>query len=826
MRESLRHRTNLTNAINNQSANFFKDDDDDDDVTRRAGRASFAKDLNYKGSSWVFIILVYFFAACFIYVRNYTFPEPISAKLGSADVFSEERARDYLNGFVDLGSRIVGSRENEVLAVQFLMREIEKIKRRNERIVWNKKKIEAEIQTASGSFDLDFLGGFTNVYQNIQNVIVRLSSSSDGGGNKTSELNPALLVNCHYDTFINTPGTSDDAVSCAIMLEVLRALVERQDTSLIHDVIFLFNGAEETILQGSHAFVTSHRWFHDVRAFINLEGAGAGGKELLFQSSSQHPWLLNMYVENVPHPFASILAQEIFQSGLIQSETDFRIFRDFGKLPGLDIAYIKNGYVYHTRHDTPRMIPAGCIQRGGENLFSLVRSIASSAYLTNPDSFPYKQLVFFDLIGYSVVCFRASFLFAYNNLLCLLVHLKVLSSLARKGYLFHLTTSVLSTILSWVAGILASLSVAALIDFLGFPMTWFSNRWLLIGLYAAPSLAGVISVMSYLQSYWTKHTRLTASNMESLLDDGQLVIISTSLLFLSWKQILSLLPSCLLNIYFLEGALNTFIPLMGRAGPSKNPDLIIGTAVAVFSLYFMAYHVSLLMVTRSPKRHLATLGLALAVCFALATLTPVGFPYNNSSEYPANQRVFLQIVEFNYKKAHGGGSINYTLSIRGPNYMSVYISTMSSVYLTWWSIGNQNPAPTDMPHVYVADDNKKHYFIYVARGAIFDGGVGDNISGNYGGSNRDGADDDRNGNNNNNNNRNNKLKQFTLHFVVESTHSNQPLAERRNLEVALLGHHFVNGATQLSPALSSIEQILPDWVTGIISASTYDSWVI
>ncbi|KAF7252930.1 hypothetical protein EG68_11654 [Paragonimus skrjabini miyazakii] len=217
-----------------------------------------------------------------------------------------------------------------------------------------------------------------STYKNLKNFILRFHDPKvvrPGTGH-------AFLLNCHYDSAISSPGASDAFVSCAVMLELSRVLATG-NISMHNDVIFLFNGAEESILPASHAFITQHPWSKDVVAFLNLEGAGAGGRMLVFQSGpgASSEILLDAVSSSFERPHADVFAEELFQSGIIPSDTDFRIFRDHGLIPGLDMAYVADGYCYHTPFDTESRISPDCLQKTGEDLLAFVSTILNDRRL-------------------------------------------------------------------------------------------------------------------------------------------------------------------------------------------------------------------------------------------------------------------------------------------------------------------------------------------------------------------------------------------------------------------------------------------------------------
>ena len=282
------------------------------------------------GCVLLYVLLLALMAALSLHYYR-MLPEPsLHSSSSSLNEFNVANARQHLLALTNLGIRNVGNVANEVHARDLIVREVEAMRS----LASKEVEIEINVQHPSGSFYLGFLGGMTHLYDNLTNVVVRFSR-------KGTTPEHAFLINAHFDSALGTVAASDDAVSCATMLEVLRSISASPSPLLPdHAVIFLFNGAEETVLQASHGFITQHPWAKQIRAFLNLEACGAGGREIIFQTGPDNPWLARLYARSVPHPHASVLAQEVFQSGIIPSDTDFRVFRDHGHIPGIGIGWL------------------------------------------------------------------------------------------------------------------------------------------------------------------------------------------------------------------------------------------------------------------------------------------------------------------------------------------------------------------------------------------------------------------------------------------------------------------------------------------------------
>uniref|UniRef100_A0A182W0J6 FXNA-like protease n=1 Tax=Anopheles minimus TaxID=112268 RepID=A0A182W0J6_9DIPT len=594
--------------------------------------------------------------------------------------FNGARAWDSLTRLDALGPKTTGSRANEEQAVQVLEHEFTLINASRHPA----QEVQYEKQIVSGQYGINFFGSpMTSVYRRVQNLIVKLAGVED---------QHALMLNCHFDSVASSPGASDDCGSCAVMLEILRVLSRAPERNR-HAIVFLFNGAEETPLQASHGFITGHRWAQNVRAFLNLESAGSGGKELLFQSGPQHPWLIEAYARAVRHPFGQAIGEEIFQSGLIPSDTDFRIFRDFGHVPGLDFAHIFNGYRYHTRFDSVQYLSPAVLQRTGDNMLSLVRLLANGNQLARTSEQSEGSMVFFDFLGLFFVSYTAiegTVLNVVISIAGLLVGcwsvLAIVGWRHWRSMALEILHGFVATLVGAGAAIGLNLVTAFALDHaVDRSMSWYSSCWLVIGLYCVPAMMVLFIVHREFHRLFSKaktvlsltltvQARITGVSLFwSLITIAATAFGLRSAYVIAILLTLSLLSTLLITVLKLQsfpsgywliiylivhtGALlwttqfyhiftNIFIPITGRSGANDNPEFIIGTVAAACTIFSTAFLIPLVNLLRKPYLTISTLFALFLIALTLATGSPFGFPYTAPGHSPADapkvQRILVQ----------------------------------------------------------------------------------------------------------------------------------------------------------------------------------------
>ncbi|CAH4032462.1 unnamed protein product [Pieris brassicae] len=600
-------------------------------------------------------------------VCDQTLPTPLD-RSAPKDRFIAEIAYEHLVNLTSIGPRVAGSYENEVAAVKVLVNAARGI----QSAASAHNRVEFDVFRASGAFSLTFIDGMSNIYRDVQSVVIRVRGA---GGESRPTRRSALLLNCHYDTVPDSPGASDDGAGCAVVLETLRALAASPHP-LRHDVVALLNGAEENIMQASHAFVTTHRWAKSLRAFINIEACGAGGREVLFQAGPNDPWMLEVYAGAVPHPFASSLAQELFESGLIPADTDFRIFRDFANISGVDLAWNSNGYVYHTSLDTADKVPRATLQRTGDNVLALAHGLLSNERLEAAAERT-RAPVYFDVVGRVVILARAPAAFVATILALATVVLKLYLSatqakqlyIPRMRWMRVVGRALLSVTLAQCCGLAASIAVALLLHVSGARLAFYSRPWLLIPLYSVPAVVASWwdarltwgkaqrggGVATIARGEWTLrawHDALCLTAAILLAAGASFGLRSAFVVFL-WTLPASADVICVLlgvhgaprvvcgafaaalpalqTAYLALASLNMFVPVMGRAGTSAlPPDVIMAVLVGALTLTLFSWMLPLVVAAKQPQK-LIRLGWAVTLSTVVLVLcTPLGFPYSEA----------------------------------------------------------------------------------------------------------------------------------------------------------------------------------------------------
>ncbi|KAJ3212149.1 hypothetical protein HDU67_003985 [Dinochytrium kinnereticum] len=654
----------------------------------------------------VILIVIYLMAAAFVFWRHYELPTP---KVDLVDVdgrpqFSEALARAHVKELAgNIGMRVVGTK-GEDQARNYIVEKLE----------------EYKAASAGNPFVPEFV--VMKIYTNITNVVVRISCGEECNKN-------SLLINSHFDSQIVTPGACDDACSVAVMLEMARIVSLRREP-MRNSLILLFNGAEESFQDASHAFVKTSPLVENVKAFLNLEAMGNHGKEVLFQSNSRG--MVDAY-KAAPYPHGSVVSNDIFLTGLVLSDTDFRQFVDHGDLHGLDMAIYQNSFIYHTMLDVVENVQVGLLQHMGENSVAIVEHLLGNITIENFTTG--RDYIYYDFFGLFFVVYDWSSADAFHAALILTAFLLafrtsfvgIFASDSRRqsmndrlglggvGGFMPLLWTFASVGVSMIAMIVAPALQGALMQYgLGKPLTYFRGEMLAFLLFAPIALAALFGSQVLIRFIIPTHALDTPVNHERrtwsavMLWNASFLLLTTILRlgsayifsFTTFSFCLGLLIDRLLTpmsvsapngshfpihrlayaatyplvaataIHHMIMGLNLFVPLTGRIGATSPVDVILGGLVGVLCVLSFSSILAPLIARVSRRQLVKAWGFAGFISLLVILVFSVTlFPYDEA--HP--KRVFMQ-----YMRNTTSGQRTVHVSHSDPPYLNPVLDSVST----------------------------------------------------------------------------------------------------------------------------------------------------
>ncbi|KAK4215969.1 hypothetical protein QBC37DRAFT_398201 [Rhypophila decipiens] len=189
----------------------------------------------------------------------------------------------------------------------------------------------------------------TAAYFEGTNIIVYIRGKADPEGafwESRRETKGLVLINAHYDSVATGFGATDDGMGVVTVLQAIKYFTHPEHQPE-RGIVAMLNNGEEDWLYGARAFGRSPLLPY-VHTFLNVEGAGAGGRALLFRTSDRE---VTQAYRGTSDPFGTVIGSDAFSLGFIRSGTDYSVLHDVYGQRGLDLAFFKPRSSYHTNRD-------------------------------------------------------------------------------------------------------------------------------------------------------------------------------------------------------------------------------------------------------------------------------------------------------------------------------------------------------------------------------------------------------------------------------------------------------------------------------------------
>ncbi|KIR69961.1 hypothetical protein I310_06278 [Cryptococcus deuterogattii CA1014] len=582
---------------------------------------------------------------------HYDLPEPLPPyDADGRPQPSEEIVLSHVQALENIGYRTVGTHE-ALAGEQYVLNQVlELVEKCNAGGILN---CEWWHQKGSGFhafeiIDHEVLKG----YGGISNIILRIAAFHPPSYNVSQPKveKDAILLGSHIDSTMPSPGASDDGIGVGVMLDTARILVERNE-AFDGAIIFMWNGGEETLQDGSHLYSTEHSTAPTVKAIINLEAAGSTGGALLFQATSKE--MIEAYM-HVPFPSGTVIAADVFASGILMSDTDFGQFEKYLGVSGLDMAIVGHSYFYHTHRDTVKHLQRGTAQHFTSNIQAIVDHLLSpSSPLLSPAPFSPPDVVYFSLFD------RAFFHFPMSKADGWYISIAAVSTALAFWHLSNKKTkaivvAAIGTPLGVLGGLAGANTFASVLSATDNGLLWFRHEHLPLLLYVPVSYIALFSIhlvfTHFLSPVERTQLEVTHYYIQLLLSSWYMLLLQsfrvrsaylyamiTALLLIGavgnelgrmgrrglWEGLIAL------AVEAVTTALDIFTPLAGRMGKEAPAEHIVASLSVICGFVFFPTALPLFhRVSRMTQRKVM-LGLVLGVLSTLvAMMGPWYFPYD------------------------------------------------------------------------------------------------------------------------------------------------------------------------------------------------------